>query len=137
MIETGWRAPPPRSCHPKRGRGVATVERRPQPRRLWSSGPRRAHVGGTEGEGAGSQAWHARQGQEYGRDHDDGRGPPGYDSPEKLWGRRAIAQALGLWVETTRRLAEKQGGRPIYRPAGRYVALRSEINAWLRSKETG
>ncbi|EYD74085.1 hypothetical protein Rumeso_04338 [Rubellimicrobium mesophilum DSM 19309] len=52
---------------------------------------------------------------------------------DKLWGLRAIAQALGLSVDTTRRLARKPGV-PIYQPAGRYFAVRSELNAWLRSK---
>ena len=53
--------------------------------------------------------------------------------PEMLWGLRAIAQALGLSVETTRRLAENQGV-PIHRLVAGYFALRSELNAWLRSK---
>ncbi|WP_245639396.1 DNA-binding protein [Rubellimicrobium mesophilum] len=52
---------------------------------------------------------------------------------DKIWGLRAIAQALGLSVDTTRRLASKPGV-PIYQPAGRYFAVRSELNAWLRSK---
>ena len=52
---------------------------------------------------------------------------------EKLWGLGNIARALGLSVDTTRRLASRPGV-PIYRPDGRYFALRSELNAWLRSK---
>lgn len=54
--------------------------------------------------------------------------------PERLWGLTAIAQAIGLSVDATRRLAETQRA-PIYRPDGRrYFALRSELNAWLRSR---
>jgi hypothetical protein len=52
---------------------------------------------------------------------------------EKIWGLGNIARALGLSVDTTRRLAARPGV-PIYRPDGRYFALRSELNAWLRSK---
>ena len=52
---------------------------------------------------------------------------------EKLWGLRAIARALGLSVDATRRLAKKPEV-PIYRPDGRYFAVRAELNAWLRSK---
>lgn len=55
-------------------------------------------------------------------------------SPEKLWGLNSIAAAIGLSVDATRRLAHS-GKAPIYRPDGRrYFALRSELNAWLRSK---
>jgi len=61
------------------------------------------------------------------------RSDPLSTGPEKIWGLGAIAKALGLSVDTTRRLADEQGV-PIYRPAGRYFALRSELNAWLRSK---
>ena len=54
--------------------------------------------------------------------------------PEKLWGLEAIAHAIGLSVDATRRLAERNLA-PIYRPDGRrYFALRSELNAWLRTK---
>ena len=52
---------------------------------------------------------------------------------EKIWGLGNIARALGLSVDTTRRLASRPGV-PIYRPDGRYFALGSELNAWLRSK---
>ena len=52
---------------------------------------------------------------------------------EKIWGLGNIARALGLSVDTTRRLASRPGV-PIYRPDGRYFALRSELNAWLRQK---
>ena len=52
----------------------------------------------------------------------------------KIWGLGNIARALGLSVDTTRRLAARPGV-PIYRPDGRYFALRSELNAWLRQKE--
>ncbi|TNC49308.1 helix-turn-helix domain-containing protein [Rubellimicrobium rubrum] len=54
--------------------------------------------------------------------------------PDKLWGLDAIARALGLSVDTTRRLAARPDV-PIYRPDGkRYFATRAELNAWLRTK---
>ena len=54
--------------------------------------------------------------------------------PEKLWGLTSIAGALGISVDKARRLA-KMDHVPIYRPDGRnYFAVRSELNAWLRSK---
>ena len=52
---------------------------------------------------------------------------------EKIWGLGPIARALGVSVDTARRLAARPGV-PIYRPDGRYFALRSELNAWLRQK---
>lgn len=52
---------------------------------------------------------------------------------EKLWGLRSISRALGLSVDTTRRLASEPDV-PIYRPGGRYFAVRSELNGWLRTK---
>lgn len=55
-------------------------------------------------------------------------------TPEKLWGLNAIAAALGVSVDKARRLAGLPDC-PIYRPDGAgYFALRSELNAWLRSK---
>lgn len=55
--------------------------------------------------------------------------------PEKLWGLAAIAGVIGLSVDATRRVAAT-GKAPIYRPegSGRWFALRSELNAWLRSR---
>ena len=51
---------------------------------------------------------------------------------EKLWGAPSIAQALGVSVDTVRRLA-RIPSVPIYKPAG-YFAYRSELESWLRSK---
>lgn len=53
--------------------------------------------------------------------------------PEKIWDLPAIAACLGVSVDTARRLAKKEGV-PIYRPGGRYFALRSELLRWLQSK---
>ncbi|SLN20081.1 hypothetical protein ROJ8625_00713 [Roseivivax jejudonensis] len=54
--------------------------------------------------------------------------------PEKLWGLSTIASAIGVSVDKARRLAHLDHV-PIYRPDGEsYFALRSELNAWLRTK---
>jgi len=52
---------------------------------------------------------------------------------EKLWGANAISRALGLSPDTVQRLAQDPSV-PIYKPAGRYFAYRSELERWLRSK---
>lgn len=54
---------------------------------------------------------------------------------ERLMGASAIARAIGVSEDTVRRLAHEPGV-PIYRPPGlgRYVAYRSELEAWLRTK---
>ncbi|SFP62999.1 helix-turn-helix domain-containing protein [Tranquillimonas alkanivorans] len=53
--------------------------------------------------------------------------------PEKLWGLEEIARALGVSIDTARRWA-RRADVPIYKPAGRYFAVRSELNAWLRQR---
>lgn len=53
--------------------------------------------------------------------------------PEKLWGARAIAAALGVSVDTVVSLS-RSADCPIYRPSGRYFALRGELERWLRTK---
>ena len=60
-------------------------------------------------------------------------GKPPAPKPEKLWGRPAIAQALGVSVDMVVSLA-RHPGCPIYRPAGKYFAYRSELERWLRTK---
>ncbi|MEM9360718.1 MAG: DNA-binding protein [Pseudomonadota bacterium] len=56
--------------------------------------------------------------------------------PEKIWGLQAIGDALGVSRDKVRRLA-RLDGVPIYCPGGtRYFALRSELNAWLKTKQT-
>ena len=72
--------------------------------------------------------------------------PPAFDTlvpgrmtkAERLIGASAIAKAIGMSEDTVRRLARKPGV-PIYLPPGlgRYVAWRSEIEAWLRTKPAG
>ncbi len=57
----------------------------------------------------------------------------GLTPPDKLWGLPEIARALGVSVDTARRLAGRPDV-PIYRPADRYFASRAELNVWLRSR---
>lgn len=52
--------------------------------------------------------------------------------PEKIWGAPAIAKALGVSVDTVYRWSSRDD-TPIHLRAGRYFALRSEIEIWLRS----
>lgn len=56
----------------------------------------------------------------------------------KLWGLPMIAQFLGVSVGTARKLA-RHPEVPIYRPAGSesYFALRTELQAWLKTKPSG
>lgn len=53
----------------------------------------------------------------------------------KLWGLPAIAQALGVCVDTARAWAKKDTV-PIYQPdgSGQYFAFHGELMAWLRGK---
>ena len=51
---------------------------------------------------------------------------------EKLWGAPAIANALGVSVDTVREWA-RDPNIPIYQPKG-YFARRSELEAWLHKK---
>jgi excisionase family DNA binding protein len=53
--------------------------------------------------------------------------------PRRIWGATALAEILGVSVDTVRRLADDPTS-PIYRPSGRYFAFRHEIEAWLRTK---
>lgn len=50
---------------------------------------------------------------------------------DKLWGLEAIAAAMQISTKTAKRWAD-EGKAPITKPAGRYFARRSELNAWLR-----
>ena len=51
----------------------------------------------------------------------------------KLWGLPAIAQALGVSVDTTRRWVNNPARRlPVTRPGGRYFAVWAELLEWLR-----
>jgi len=54
--------------------------------------------------------------------------------PSKIWGKEAIAEVLGLSVDTVRRLATVTG-TPIYKPHGskQYFAFRHELIEWLRT----
>jgi hypothetical protein len=52
---------------------------------------------------------------------------------EKLWGAQRIADVLGVGVDTVVTLA-RRADCPIYQPSGRYFALRSELDQWLRTK---
>ena len=51
----------------------------------------------------------------------------------KLWGLPAIAQVLGVSVDTARRWAKDPARHlPVTRPGGRYFATRTELMQWLR-----
>lgn len=52
---------------------------------------------------------------------------------QKLWGAPEIARVLGLSIDAVYRLA-RDPSVPIYRPGGRYFAVRSELQTWLRTK---
>lgn len=53
---------------------------------------------------------------------------------ERLWGLPAIADFLDVSVSTARRLSRK--GAPIFKPAGKYYAIRSELWRWSRATRT-
>lgn len=55
----------------------------------------------------------------------------------KLWGLPQIAEVLGVSVDRARNLA-KLPEVPITQPpgSGTYLAFRSELMTWLRSKQT-
>jgi hypothetical protein len=55
--------------------------------------------------------------------------------PELLWGLPSIARAMGVSIDTARRLARNPGkNAPIYCPGGRYFALRSELVDWMKQR---
>jgi hypothetical protein len=51
----------------------------------------------------------------------------------KLWGASMIAAFLGVSESWVYDLA-KDPNCPIYKPSGRYFALKSELIEWLRTK---
>jgi excisionase family DNA binding protein len=51
----------------------------------------------------------------------------------KLWGAETIAAYLGVSAHTVYTLAQEPDV-PIYKPGGRYFAVKSELAAWLRTK---
>lgn len=55
--------------------------------------------------------------------------------PERLIGAPAIAKAIGMSEDTVIKLATIEGV-PIYKPhgLGRYIAFRSELELWIRTK---
>jgi hypothetical protein len=55
--------------------------------------------------------------------------------PERLWGAKAIARTIGVSIDTVASLARRPD-TPIYQPGGRYYAVRSELERWLKSKPT-
>lgn len=55
-------------------------------------------------------------------------------APErKLWGAETIAGFLGVSAHTVYELA-KDPDCPIFKPGGRYFAVKSELSSWLRTK---
>lgn len=53
---------------------------------------------------------------------------------DSLWGAKAIARYLGISPDTVRRIEKHDPTAPIYRPAGRLLAFKSELAVWLRSR---
>lgn len=52
-----------------------------------------------------------------------------------LWGMRAIADCLGVSVDTARRWAVEPGSRmPVSKPMGRWFAERGPLLAWRRGR---
>lgn len=50
---------------------------------------------------------------------------------ERLWGFKAIAAFANVSERTARRWARMEGS-PIYRVQGRYFAMRTELDLWMR-----
>lgn len=54
---------------------------------------------------------------------------------EALWGAKAIANFMGRSVDTVYNLADDPKA-PVYKPGGRYCAMKSELLVWLKTKPT-
>ena len=52
-----------------------------------------------------------------------------------LWGAKAIANFMGRSVDTVYNLADDPKA-PIYKPGGRYCAIKSELLVWIKTKPT-
>jgi hypothetical protein len=52
-----------------------------------------------------------------------------------LWGAKAIANFMGRSVDTVYNLADDPKA-PVYKPGGRYYAIKSELIVWLKTKPT-
>ena len=52
-----------------------------------------------------------------------------------LWGAKAIANFMGRSVDTVYNLADDPQA-PVYKPGGRYCAMKSELMVWLKTKPT-
>lgn len=50
---------------------------------------------------------------------------------ERIWGFKSIADFAGVSERTARRWA-RMPGSPIYRVQGRYFAMRTELDRWMR-----
>lgn len=53
--------------------------------------------------------------------------------PEMMWGRKLIASFLGVGERQISAWARRPDC-PIYMPSGRYLARRSELERWTRTK---
>ncbi|MBO0129926.1 hypothetical protein [Agrobacterium burrii] len=51
-----------------------------------------------------------------------------------LWGAKAIGRFMGLSADTVRRIEKSDPTAPIYRPAGRLLAFKSELIDWMKKK---
>ena len=52
---------------------------------------------------------------------------------EALWGADAIARFAGVSVDTVKAWSKDQRA-PVYKPGGRYFAMKSELLRWFRTK---
>ncbi|PSO30217.1 DNA-binding protein [Bradyrhizobium sp. MOS002] len=52
---------------------------------------------------------------------------------DELWGAKAIARHIGCSVDWVYQLAADPDA-PVFKPCGRYFAMKSELRSWLRTK---
>lgn len=58
---------------------------------------------------------------------------PEVNTADAIWGAKAIAQFMGLSVDVVYDLADDPD-TPIYKPSGRYCALKGELLNWMKTK---
>jgi hypothetical protein len=58
---------------------------------------------------------------------------PETKSTEALWGAKAIAQFINASVDVVYEMADDPDA-PVYKPRGRYCALKPELLVWMRTK---
>lgn len=55
------------------------------------------------------------------------------ETADAIWGAKAIAQFMGLSVDVIYDLADDPSA-PIYKPSGRYCAIKGELLIWMKTK---